>query len=104
MADPIGAMLISVFLVYMWACTAKEQGTILVGVAPDPAFHARLTYLALKASPALVGIDTLRVYSAGAETYTVEIDLILPPEMLHRDAHDIGQALQAVWKSTSELV
>ena len=94
MADPIGAMLISVFLVYMWACTAKEQGTILVGVAPDPAFHARLTYLALKASPALVGLDTLRVYSAGAETYTVEIDLILPPEMLHRDAHDIGQALQ----------
>ena len=41
-----------------------------------------------------MGLDTLRVYSAGAETYTVEIDLILPPEMLHRDAHDIGQALQ----------
>jgi len=93
-ADPVGAMTISVALVYCWACTAKEQGTILVGAAPDTAFIARLAYLALKASPELVGIDTLRVYSAGAETYTVEIDLILPPEMLHRDAHDIGQALQ----------
>jgi len=93
-ADPIGAALISVMLIAAWAGTAKEQAVRLVGVAAPPAFYAKVAYLALKASPDLVGVDTLRCYSAGAETYNVELDIILPPDLAHRAAHDVGQALQ----------
>mmetsp|Transcript_34568 Transcript_34568/g.106865 ORF Transcript_34568/g.106865 Transcript_34568/m.106865 type:complete len:409 (-) Transcript_34568:31-1257(-) len=102
-ADPIGAMLISCVLIATWATTAREQAVRLVGVAPPPAFHARVTFLALKASPRLLGIDTLVVYSAGATTYNVELDIILPPEMPHREAHDVGQALQDRLEADEEV-
>ena len=68
-ADPIGAMLISCVLIATWATTAREQAVRLVGVAPPPAFHARVTFLALKASPRLLGIDTL---ACGGEERTDE--------------------------------
>ena len=43
------------------------------------------------------------VYSAGATTYNVELDIILPPEMPHRDAHDVGQALQDRLEADEEV-
>ncbi|KAJ1461137.1 cation efflux family-domain-containing protein [Pelagophyceae sp. CCMP2097] len=91
-ADPAGAMVIASALLYNWFCTGREQVAALIGVTAPPAFFTKLAFLALK-YPELVGVDTLRAYTSG-NRYLVELDIILPPEMLLRQAHDIGQALQ----------
>ena len=40
-ADPIGAILISIYIIYSWFCTGMEQLDFLVGRSADPEFLVR---------------------------------------------------------------
>ncbi|KNC97423.1 cation diffusion facilitator family transporter [Spizellomyces punctatus DAOM BR117] len=88
-----GAILIAALILRSWAGTAHEHIQYIVGKTAEPAFLQRVTYLTLTHDPRILQIDTCRAYHAG-NNFFVEVDIVLPPNMLLAEAHDIGEALQ----------
>jgi divalent metal cation (Fe/Co/Zn/Cd) transporter len=44
-------------------------------------------------SPLIIKIDTVRAFYFGT-AYLVEVDIVLPENMVLKEAHDIGESLQ----------
>lgn len=91
--DPVGAIAIALYILYSWASTALEHIAKLAGLAAPPELLQRLTAIAVAHDERVVKVDTVRAYHFGEE-FLVEVDLVLPPAMSLREAHDIGESLQ----------
>lgn len=50
----------------------------------------------------IVSVDTVRAFHL-ANGFMVEVDIVLPFDMLLRDAHDIGEALQHKLENIDEV-
>ncbi|KAL4421342.1 hypothetical protein ABPG75_010633 [Micractinium tetrahymenae] len=100
--DPAIAIALSVWVVWAWGGQAREHILSLVGQAAPPSLLQKLTFLAYYHSPALLYIDTVRAFSFGS-TYIAEVDIVLPPDMPLRQAHDIGEALQSRLEQLPEV-
>jgi len=91
--DPIGAIVVALIILRSWAATALEHSKLIVGVAADPLFISKITYTAMTHHKAIKQVDTARAYTVG-NNYFVEVDIVLPEQMLLKEAHDIGETLQ----------
>ena len=100
--DPLGAILLAMYIIYNWAETALENIKAMVGVSAPPEFLTQLTYLAWNHHSEIVCIDTVRAYTFGPK-YFVEVDVVLPEEMPLRRAHDIGESLQNTVEAMTEV-
>ena len=100
--DPAVALATTAFIMFVWGRSAYMQATALSGKMADPEMLSALTMIAMNCDPRLVAVDTVRAVTSGAG-YVVEIDLVLPPDMPLRDAHDIGEALQMFLEAQSLL-
>lgn len=70
-----------------------ENMRSLIGRIAPPEFLAKLTYLIWNHHKEIKHIDTVRAYTFGAN-YFVEVDIVLPEDMLLSQAHNIGETLQ----------
>lgn len=75
-------------------CAFTEQIKMLTGHTARPDFLKRITWIALNHHPNITHIDTVRAFHFG-NNFLVEIDIVLPEDMNLREAHDIGETLQA---------
>ncbi|XP_009770453.1 metal tolerance protein 10-like [Nicotiana tabacum] len=91
--DPMGAILIALYTIGTWAKTVIENMRSLIGRTAPPEFLAKLTYLIWNHHKEIKHIDTVRAYTFGAN-YFVEVDIVLPEDMLLSQAHNIGETLQ----------
>ncbi|PKU61092.1 Metal tolerance protein 10 [Dendrobium catenatum] len=91
--DPVGAILIALYTMSTWARTVLENVCSLVGRSAPPDYLAKLTYLIWNHHEEIKHIDTVRAYTFGSH-YFVEVDIVLPGNMLLSQAHDIGESLQ----------
>ncbi|CAN6479666.1 unnamed protein product [Victoria cruziana] len=91
--DPIGAILLALYTIRTWTMTVLENVNSLVGRSAEPEYLQKLTYLCWNHHSAVKHIDTVRAYTFGSR-YFVEVDIVLPADMLLREAHDIGEELQ----------
>jgi divalent metal cation (Fe/Co/Zn/Cd) transporter len=92
-ADPIGGIIVGVIILRSWIRTGREQISYLVGRSASPEFLAKVTYLAAHHSDKILRVDTVRAYHFGVR-YLCEVDIVLPEDMLLREAHDIGEGLE----------
>mmetsp|Transcript_113186 Transcript_113186/g.195582 ORF Transcript_113186/g.195582 Transcript_113186/m.195582 type:complete len:150 (+) Transcript_113186:2-451(+) len=90
--DPIGAILISLWIIWAWCSTAREQADLLVGKAADPAFLDIVRELAETHDPSAT-LDVVRAYHFGPK-FLVEIELVMPRETPLEKSHDVGILLQ----------
>ncbi|KAG1471233.1 hypothetical protein G6F56_002242 [Rhizopus delemar] len=91
--DPLGAILLSVYIIHEWMSVLLENVRRLTGQAASADDIKQLTYMAYRFSKKITAVDTVRAYYIG-DRLLVEIDIILPPDCPLREAHDIGEALQ----------
>ncbi|KAK6934748.1 Cation efflux protein [Dillenia turbinata] len=91
--DPTGAILIALYTICTWTKTAIENVLSLIGRTAPPEYLAKLTYLIWNHHGQIKHIDTVRAYSFGSY-YFVEVDIVLPEDMLLNQAHNIGETLQ----------
>ncbi|XP_024960302.1 metal tolerance protein 9-like [Cynara cardunculus var. scolymus] len=91
--DPVGAIIIAVYTICTWARTVIENVWSLIGRTAPPDFLAKLTYLVWNHHEEIKHIDTVRAYTFGSH-YFVEVDIVLPEDMLLNQAHNIGEMLQ----------
>lgn len=92
-ADPIGAILMSIYICVNWGSIALEQIDHIVGRAADPDFLASVRELSASFHEKLVP-DLIRAYHFGAR-YLVELEVILPANMVRNDAHIHNSTPQA---------
>ena len=93
LADPIGGMCLSVYIIIRWTLTAWEQVPAMTGRTADPSFLNQLTYLAGTHDPRILKVDTILAYHVGIK-YQCEVHIVLAEDMLLREAHDIGETLE----------
>lgn len=92
-SDPVVALCVTLFIMTTWARSCYEQVMSLNGHTANGEYINAVTMLALNHHPSVVAVDTVRAVTAGTG-YFVEVDIVLPPEMPLREAHDIGESLQ----------
>ncbi|CAM1511945.1 Fc.00g094580.m01.CDS01 [Cosmosporella sp. VM-42] len=91
--DPVGAGLLSLFIIYDWGHTCFENVTRLSGEAADDHTLKKLIYLAYRFSPVVSGFKNITAYHAGDGVW-VEIDILLDEKTPLNRAHDIAETLQ----------
>ncbi|KAK4055623.1 hypothetical protein OIV83_000169 [Microbotryomycetes sp. JL201] len=91
--DPIGGLLLSVYIIVEWIETLFDNVVKLTGRRAMPSEHQRVAYLLTRFSPLIRGVQHLSVYHAG-DHYVVEVDIVLPPDIALTTAHDLGEAAQ----------
>ena len=100
--DPVGAILIACFILRSWSSTAQEHILLLVGKSADATFLKRITYLAMTHDSRILMVDTCKAYHSGSN-YFVEVDIVLPPDMPLKEAHDVGESLQVKIETVPEV-
>ncbi|KAI8622288.1 cation efflux family-domain-containing protein [Chytriomyces sp. MP71] len=91
--DPVGGILIALYILVNWGETAMEHIQMFIGKTASPIFLSRVTYLAMNHDPEVLQVDTVRAYSSGAG-YFVEVDIVMDAMTPLQKSHDIGEALQ----------
>jgi len=91
--DPIGAILIALWIMASWMSTAKEQMDKLTGLVAPPDLVARLTNIVFCHDGRVQKVDTCRAYHFG-ERFLVEVEIVMLPETPLRESHDVGITLQ----------
>lgn len=84
---------IALYTINTWAKTVIENVWSLIGRTAPPDYLAKLTYLIWNHHKEIKHIDTVRAYTFGSH-YFVEVDIVLPEDMLLSQAHNIGETLQ----------
>lgn len=100
--DPIGAILLSFYIIINWILVGYEQIKNLVGHTADRRFLSKLTWIAANHDKRIETVDTVRAYTFGVN-YLVEVDIQLSPDMALQQAHDIGESLQQKLESLDEV-
>lgn len=99
--DPVGGLLISVYIVSAWLTLAKRQIDKIVGKgAPDDFLEYIQNICATHAGGTQV--DALRAYHFGAK-YMVELEILHPENMTVRESHDIALELQHKLEAIDEV-
>ncbi|KAK6456426.1 cation efflux family-domain-containing protein [Scheffersomyces xylosifermentans] len=94
--DPLGALLLSFYIIISWCVTAFEHIDNLTGAAADPLDYKVILYLAYRFAEPIKQITSLKVYHVG-DNLNVEIDVVFAYEefdLSFKDCHDIAEALQ----------
>ncbi|XP_050278756.1 metal tolerance protein 10-like [Quercus robur] len=100
--DPTGAVMIALYTMNTWTKIVIEIVWALIGRTAPPEFLAKLTYLIWNHHEDIKHIDTVRAYTFGSN-YFVEVDIVLPRDMLLNKAHDIGELLQEKLEQLPEV-
>ncbi|XP_064598795.1 uncharacterized protein LOC135465484 [Liolophura sinensis] len=91
--DPIGAILISLYIIINWGNTAYDQIKMLTGYTASPEFLSKITWICMNHHPKIKQVETVRAFHFG-NNFLVEVDVVLPEKLTLKKAHDIGEPLQ----------
>ncbi|KAH3907392.1 hypothetical protein HBI56_157700 [Parastagonospora nodorum] len=100
--DPMGAMILSFLIIFLWSRTAYSEFQLLIGVTADTQMLQHITYISMTHSPAIRQIDTVRAYHSGPRLI-VEVDIVMDPEDTLRGTHDIAEELQIKLESLPDV-
>ncbi len=99
--DPAGAIMISIYIIYSWYHTGKEQIEQLTGKSAPTEFIDELLELAEHFDGRLV-VDTCRAYHFGPK-FLVEVEVVMPQHTLLKESHDLGMELQYEIEAREEV-
>lgn len=94
--DPLGALLLSMYIIFNWGKTAFEHINNLTGAVADPLEYKVVLYLCCRFAEPIRRITALKIYHVG-DNLNVEVDLVFANDkfdLSFKDCHDIAEALQ----------
>jgi cation diffusion facilitator family transporter len=97
--DPLGATLLSLFIIYDWAGTCLENVTRLTGLAASDRTARKMMYMAWRFAPLVQGYKQIKCYHAGDGVW-VEMDVLMDEKCPLKKAHDIAETLQYCTEGT----
>lgn len=99
--DPVGAIGISLYIIYSWYITGREQIEHLTGKVAPEEFIEELVELASNLDHR-IEVDHVRAYHFGPK-FLVELEVVMPRETLLFESHDVGMELQYEIESREEV-
>ncbi|KAF2446566.1 hypothetical protein P171DRAFT_356725 [Karstenula rhodostoma CBS 690.94] len=93
--DPLGAVLLSLFVIINWSRTSATHIRNLTGAAATADERNILLYLTMRFAKTIKQIQGLEAYHAG-DKLNVEVDIVVDESISLRDSHDLGESLQYV--------
>jgi len=99
--DPLGAIIISLYIIYSWYETGKEQIEQLTGKSAPDELIDELYDLASNFDRRMI-VDVVRAYHFGPK-FLVELEVVLPKDTLLFESHDLGMELQYEIESRDEV-
>ena len=100
--DPVGAGLLSLFIIYDWGQTCFENVTRLSGQAASDNLQKKLMYLAYRFSPVVDGFKSVTAYHAGDGIW-VEYDVLMDDTTKLNKSHDVAETLQYCAEGLDEV-
>jgi len=100
--DPVGAILISIYIVHSWYVTGKEQIEQLTGKVAPKEFLEEMHEIAANFDERILEVDVIRAYHFGPK-FLVEIEVVLPKDTLLLESHDLGMELQYEIEAKEEV-
>ncbi|KAI4177488.1 MAG: hypothetical protein LQ343_000469 [Gyalolechia ehrenbergii] len=100
--DPVGAAILSLFIIYDWTETSFENVVRLSGSAVDDRLLKKIMFLAWRFAPIVKSYKTITAYHAGDGVW-VEIDIMLDAKTPLDHAHDIAETLQYCCEGLNEV-
>ncbi|KAG8533289.1 uncharacterized protein KY384_002072 [Bacidia gigantensis] len=100
--DPVGAALLSLFIIYDWAETLFENVARLTGAAVDDRVLKKLMFMAWRFAPVVEAFKAVTAYHAGDGVW-VEMDVLMPEETRLGKAHDVAETLQYCLEGLTEV-
>jgi len=99
--DPVGAILISLYIIWSWFETGREQIEQLTGKSAPDDFIEELLEIANNFDERML-VDVCRAYHFGPK-FLVELEVVLPKNTLLFESHDLGMELQYEIESREEV-
>lgn len=99
--DPLGAVLISIYILHSWYETGKEQIEQLTGKCAPEDFVQELYEIASHFDERMV-VDVCRAYHFGPK-FLVELEVVLPGHTVLLESHDLGMELQYLIEGREEV-
>lgn len=93
--DPLGGLLLSLFVIVNWSRTSATHIRNLTGAAATADERNILLYLTMRFAKTIKQIQGLEAYHAG-DKLNVEVDIVVDESISLRDSHDLGESLQYV--------
>ncbi|KAJ4366955.1 hypothetical protein N0V83_007485 [Neocucurbitaria cava] len=100
--DPVGATILSLFIIYDWAGTCLENVTRLTGEAANDRVERKMMYMAYRFAPLVEGFKSIKCYHAG-DGVCVEIDVLMPEDAPLSKCHDVAETLQYCLEGLNEV-
>nr|POE70929.1 metal tolerance protein 3 [Quercus suber] len=100
--DPLGGILLSLWVIFNWAQTSSTHIRNLTGCAAPADERNVLLYLTMRFAKTIKQIQGLQAYHSG-DKLNVEVDLVLDESTTLRDSHDLGESLQYVLESVPNV-
>jgi divalent metal cation (Fe/Co/Zn/Cd) transporter len=91
--DPLGATILSLFIIYDWAGTCLANVSRLTGEAADDRTARKMLYMAYRFSPLVAGFKTMKAYHCGDGIW-VEVDILMDEHTPLKRTHDVSETLQ----------
>uniref|UniRef100_A0A8R1HTA1 ZT_dimer domain-containing protein n=1 Tax=Caenorhabditis japonica TaxID=281687 RepID=A0A8R1HTA1_CAEJA len=92
-ADPLGAFLVSGFIITTWFLTIREHIPYLIGKRANQEFINRVTNISINHDHRIKALDTVHVYHFG-ERFLVEVHVVFEEPASLQMAHDVAESLQ----------
>ncbi|KAF2253984.1 hypothetical protein BU26DRAFT_548320 [Trematosphaeria pertusa] len=96
--DPLGGILLSLFVILNWSRTSATHIRNLTGAASTADERNILLYLTMRFAKTIKQIQGIEAYHAG-DKLNVEVDIVVDENINLRDSHDLGESLQYVLES-----
>ncbi len=100
--DPMGAIILSVLIAFLWMRTAYSEFQLLIGVSADTSFLQHITYISMTHSPMVKSLDTVRAWHSGPRMI-VEVDVVMDQERSLKETHDVAEELQMKLESLPDV-
>jgi cation diffusion facilitator family transporter len=99
--DPVGAILISIYIIYSWYLTGRDQIEQLTGKSAPEHLIEELMDIASKFDDRME-VDVCRAYHFGPK-FLVELEVVMPKQTLLFESHDLGMELQYEIEAREEV-
>ncbi|PNS15594.1 Metal tolerance protein 9 [Sphaceloma murrayae] len=96
--DPLGGILLSLYVITNWGGTSVQHIKNLSGQAASADQRNVLLYLTMRFAKTIKQIQGLNAFHSG-DFLNVEADIVLDENTSLRDSHDLGESLQYVLES-----
>ncbi|KAI9717942.1 MAG: hypothetical protein M1828_007034 [Chrysothrix sp. TS-e1954] len=100
--DPVGAGLLSLYIIYDWASTCLENVARLTGVGVSDRVLKKMIFICWRFAPLVNSYKSITAYHAGDGVW-VEVDLIMDERTPLEHTHDVSETLQYCLEGLTEV-